>query len=171
MKMLMYNGLYSTEYFMQISRSLSIFLTIGLVQISLPLQTQASERTVVKNSFAAKQLLGNHKVNLQWIAWDNWEEFGDLRVFEREGTLFIKGRQTKSDDYLEIDGEVLNVDAREFTFQGSIVTRVSHKNEGNPCERYGKMVFKITEKRKYWRLQEMQSPCDVTTDYVDIFMR
>jgi hypothetical protein len=33
------------------------------------------------------------------------------------------------------------------------------------------MVFKITEKRKYWRLQEMQSPCDTATDYVDIFMR
>ena len=74
-------------------------------------------------------------------------------------------------DYLEIDGEVLNIGAREFIFQGSIVTRVSHKNEGKSCERYGKMLFKITEKRKYWRLQEMQSPCDITTDYVDIFMR
>jgi hypothetical protein len=161
----------TTKCFMQISRFLSILMAIFLFQTSLPTQSQASEKTIINNSFAAKQLLGKHKVNLQWIGWDKWEEFGDLKVFDREGTLFIKGGQTKGDDYLEIDGEVLNIGAREFTFQGSIVTRVSHKNEGKPCERYGKMLFKITEKRKYWRLQEMQSPCDITTDYVDIFMR
>jgi hypothetical protein len=49
--------------------------------------------------------------------------------------------------------------------------RISNNNNGKPCERYGKMLFKITQNRKYWRLQEMQSPCGIETDYVDIFMR
>jgi hypothetical protein len=156
---------------MQIKHLLSTAIAIVLVQAGCSIQTQAAEKTIVNNSFAVKQLLGKHKVNLQWLSSDNWAEFGDLKVVDRQGTLYIKGRQVKGDDYLEIDGEVLKVEAREFSFQGSIVTRVSHMNKGKSCERYGKMVFKITEKRKYWRLQEMQSPCDTATDYVDIFMR
>lgn len=48
---------------------------------------------------------------------------------------------------------------------------ISWNNNGAPCKRDGTMTFAITGKRKYWRLQEMQSPCDETTDYVDIFLR
>jgi hypothetical protein len=49
--------------------------------------------------------------------------------------------------------------------------QISHINNGEPCERTGEMTFAITGKRKYWRMQEMKSPCDVTTDYVDIYFR
>lgn len=48
---------------------------------------------------------------------------------------------------------------------------MGYKNEGRPCEREGVMTFEMTGSRKYWRLQQMQSPCDETTDYVDIFLR
>jgi acyl-CoA synthetase (AMP-forming)/AMP-acid ligase II len=156
---------------MRLFRTLSILAATLLVQASQLAPIQAAEPTVIKNTFAAKQLLGTHKINLQWIGSDDWQEFGDLQVVDRQGTLYMKGRQTKGGDYLEIDGEVVNIKAREFVFQGSIVTRVSHNNNGKPCERYGKMLFKITQNRKYWRLQEMQSPCGTETDYVDIFMR
>jgi acyl-CoA synthetase (AMP-forming)/AMP-acid ligase II len=156
---------------MQLPRILSIFAVTLLVQTSQLNPSRSAEPTFIQNTFAAKQLLGEHKINLQWIGWDNWREFGDLQVVDRQGTLYLKGRQTKGDDYLEIAGEVVSIKAREFVFQGSIVTRVSHNNNGKPCERYGKMLFKITQNRKYWRLQEMQSPCGIETDYVDIFMR
>ncbi len=157
---------------MQISPVIAtLVVAISLVQTSLPAQSQVFAPTVIDSSFAAQQLLGKHKFALQWISWDRWAEFGDLHAIDRQGTIFIKGRQAKGDDYIEIDGRVLNIKAYEFTFQGRIVTRVSHKHQGQPCERNGTMLFKITGTRKYWRLQEMQSPCDTTTDYVDIFLR
>ncbi len=156
---------------MQLPRILSIFAATILAQTSQVITAHSAEPTVINNTFAAKQLLGAHKLNVQWIGWENWQDFGDVRVVDRQGTLYMKGRQTKGEDYLEIDGEIVSIKAREFVFQGSIVMRISNNNNGKPCERYGKMLFKITQNRKYWRLQEMQSPCGIETDYVDIFMR
>ncbi len=128
-------------------------------------------RTEVVSETDRSRLAGKHKFQLHWISWNRWKDFADLTVVERGGTLSIKARQQKAGDYVEIDGVITRVEKNQFTFQGSIVTRVSYKNNGNPCKRDGPMTFKITGKRKYWRLQEMQSPCDETTDYVDIFLR
>jgi len=130
-----------------------------------------SSRTEVVSERARTQLLGRHKFQLHWISWNRWKDFADLTVVERQGKLLIKGRQQKDGDYLEIDGFASQIEEKQFTFQGIIITKVSHKNNGNPCRRDGTMTFKITGKRRYWRLQEMQSPCDETTDYVDIFLR
>jgi hypothetical protein len=33
------------------------------------------------------------------------------------------------------------------------------------------MTFKITGKRKYWRMQQFDNPCDEAADYVDIYFR
>ena len=157
---------------MQISRSLLMTLVIVIASVSLPAQTPSpSTRTIVNDSVAATQLIGKHKFQLHWISWGKWKDLGELIVSDRRGSLVIKARQAKGGDYVEIEGKVVKVEAKEFTFQGRIVTRVSHKNDGKPCERNGEMTFKITGKRRYWRLQEMQSPCDETTDYVDIFLR
>lgn len=156
---------------MQINRSFLLLIIYAAIQTNLSAASQPIARTVINDRLAAKQLLGKHKFNLQWIGWDKWSEFGDLKVVNRDGTLLIKGKQVKGEDSLEIEGEVLSVDAKEFKFQGRVVTQVSHKNNGEPCPREGTMTFKITGTRKYWRLQEMQSPCDTTTDYVDIFLR
>ncbi len=157
---------------MQICRSLLITLLIAIGPVSLPAQTvSVSTRTVVNDKVAATQLIGRHKFQLHWISWGKWKDLAELVVIDRGGTLSLKARQAKGGDYVEIEGTVLKIEAKEFTFQGRIVTRVSYKNEGKPCERNGEMIFKITGKRRYWRLQEMQSPCDETTDYVDIFLR
>jgi len=157
---------------LKISCSLLITLLLTTGPTCLPAQTASSlTKTVVNDSIAAAQLIGKHKFQLHWISWGKWRDLADLVVSDRHGSLFIKGRQTKGGDYVEIEGTVLKVEAKEFTFQGRIVTRVSYKNGGKPCERNGELTFKITGKRRYWRLQEMQSPCDETTDYVDIFLR
>jgi hypothetical protein len=150
-------------------------ISIGLVLTLWPTvilaQPETQDRTIIDSPAAAKKLVGRHKLNLQWIGWENWPDFGNIKVTDRQGMMLIRGKQTKGDDYLQIDGKILNVEDKQFTFQGRIVTRVSHINKGKSCEREGEMVFKITENRKYWRLQQMLNPCDPVTDYVDIFMR
>jgi hypothetical protein len=157
---------------LQVSRFLLTTLLIAIGSGSVLAQTVSpSTKTVVNDPVAAAQLTGKHKFQLHWISWGKWKELGELTVNDRSGSYVFKARQAKGGDYVEIEGTVLKVETKEFTFQGRIVTRVSYKNEGKPCERNGEMTFRITGKRRYWRLVEMQSPCDETTDYVDIFLR
>ncbi len=157
---------------MHINRVIWLALLLAFGSVTLFAQTTApSDKTEINDPVAAAQLKGRHKFQLHWISWGKWADLGNLTVIDRQGVLSFKARQAKAGDYVEIEGIVTRVEAKEFIFEGRIVTRVSYKNGGEPCERTGKMTFKITGKRKYWRMQEMQSPCDETTDYVDIFLR
>lgn len=130
----------------------------------------AQERTVIKDTPAAKMLLGRHMLSLQWISWDH---FGSATVTNKGGVYRIKGQQKGrgNSDLLTVDGVIISIDEKEFVFGGRIVTQVSHINSGEPCTREGEFVFKITGKRKYWRLQQMDNPCDPVTDYVDVYFR
>lgn len=128
-------------------------------------------KTIVNDKTAKAKLLGRHRLSLQWISWDY---FGSARVVERQGVLRIAGRQKsrKDADLLTINGIITEVDKNQFKFDGNIVTKVSYLNNGKECVRSGEMTFKITGKRRYWRLQEMLNPCtNVETDYVDIYFR
>lgn len=127
-------------------------------------------RTVIKDEKAKGMLLGEHRLSLQWISWDY---FGKANVTESNGTLFLRGEQKarKGGDVLKIDGVITEVGAKEFKFNGTIVTKVEINNGGNPCERKGEMTFVIKGNRKYWRLKEMENPCEEVVDYVDIFFR
>jgi hypothetical protein len=128
------------------------------------------EKTVVNDAKARAALVGRHKLSLQWISWDY---FGTASVINRNGVLRLKGEQKsrKSSDFVKIDGVIVSIDEKEFVFDGTIVTQIDHINNGEPCERAGEMTFRITGKRRYWRLQEMDNPCDGVTDYVDIYFR
>lgn len=128
------------------------------------------KKTVINDPAAKSMLIGQHKLSLQWISWDY---FGKAVVTDNRGVLRVKGEQRarKGDDYLTIDGVITVVDKKEFKFDGTIVMKISHINGGEPCTREGEMIFRITGNRKYWRLQEMDNPCDQATDYVDIFFR
>jgi hypothetical protein len=153
---------------------------LGLIIIFAALMTAAAQRAekaekytpkVIVNDMAAKQMLvGAHRFSLQWISWDY---FGKAIVTEKNGSLLVKGEQRGrgNDDYVTMDGVITRVDAKEFTFEGDIITRVSHINNGEPCKRSGEMTFRITGNRRYWRLQQMNNPCDEAADYVDIFFR
>lgn len=146
----------------------AILLTISICVVS----ASAQEKTIVNDSGARAMLFGKHKFSVQWI--DFWKYFGTATVTNRVGVYYLKGEQRQrggGTDFVTIDGVVTQIDAKEFRFNGTIVVQVSSNNNGNPCERNGEMTFKITGKRKYWRLQEMQSPCGTETDYVDIFFR
>ncbi|MCS6884358.1 MAG: hypothetical protein RMM17_08920 [Acidobacteriota bacterium] len=133
-----------------------------LILTSLMLQTQVIDES------AKSRLLGAKKLSLQWISWNY---FGKVEVSEENGTIRLKGRQDsrKGGDYLTIEGVVTEIKATEFKFRGKIVTSISHINGGQPCLREGDFTFKVTGKRRYWRLQEMQNPCEDVVDYIDIY--
>ena len=130
----------------------------------------AQEKTIVNDAKAKTMLLGKHKLSLQWISWNY---FGTAAVTDRNGVLYLKGeqKQRKGTDFVKIDGVITQIDAKEFKFDGTVITQVSYINKGEPCTRMGEMTFKISGKRKYWRMQEIDNPCDTAADYVDIYFR
>jgi hypothetical protein len=145
-----------------------IFLT-GFIVIGLSLSAIA-QKTVVNNARAKSMLLGRHRISLQWISWDY---FGAAIVTQSGGVLSLKGEQKQrgGTDFVKVNGNITEINAKDFKFDGTIITRVSHINGGKPCTREGEMTFKITGTRKYWRLVEMDNPCEGVTDYVDIFFK
>ncbi|MEW6734756.1 MAG: hypothetical protein AB1489_25750 [Acidobacteriota bacterium] len=148
---------------------LALLLILTLSSI-INAQTESSTKTIVKDPAAKEKLLGPHRFSLQWISWDY---FGKVNISDDNGMLVVKGdqRSRKDDDYLTIDGVITLVESREFKFNGTIITKVSHINNGQPCKRSGEMTFRITSNRKYWRLKEMDNPCEGVVDYVDIYFR
>lgn len=144
---------------------------LPLVAIAVfAVSVSAQGKTDINNAAAAKTLLGRHKLSLQWISWDY---FGTATVTNSRGVYRIKGEQKAqgSTDFLKVDGVIKSIDAKEFVFEGTIATQISHINGGKPCTRDGEFRFKITGTRKYWRLMQMDNPCDPVTDYVDIYFK
>lgn len=134
-------------------------------------EAAAQQRTVVDDRNAARMLLGRHRMSLQWVSWNY---FGTANVTNTNGVYRIKGEQRgrgKSTDYVRIDGVITSISPKEFKFDGKVEMRVSHINGGQPCVREGELTFAITKNRRYWRMQEMDNPCDTATDYVDIYFR
>jgi len=119
-----------------------------------------------------EKLVGEHMLSLQWISWD---KFGKVFISktEKESEYEIIGaqRSEENSDYLSIEGTLTAADDTEFTFTGVIETRISHINKGEVCKRDGIFKFKVKGKRKYWRLQEINNPCDGVADYVDIYFK
>lgn len=151
--------------------TLSLLLILATVTTATAQKSDKYYPKVVVNDMAVKQrLLGVHRFSLQWISWNY---FGKATITEKNGSLFIKGEQRGrgNDDYVTMDGVITRVDAKEFIFDGEIITRVSHINKGELCKRTGEMIFRATGNRQYWRLQQIDNPCDQAADYVDIFFR
>lgn len=147
-----------------------LFLSSLLVLFTFVFSVVAQQKTVVNSQYAKRKLLGRHFLSLQWISW---KYYGRAYVRQRRGILYLKGQQKsrENSDYLKIDGLITEISRYEFKFNGKITTSVSYIKGGEACVREGEMTFRITGSRKYWRLQEMRSPCDTSTDYVDIFFR
>src|SRR5215211_3077675 len=100
---------------------------LWLLLICLPAYGQAVRnnhpRTVIKDKAAKIKLMGDHRLSLQWISWDY---FGRAKVTESNGTLYLTGEQKarKGGDQLKIDGVITEVGARDFKFNGTIITKV-----------------------------------------------
>jgi len=124
------------------------------------------ERTIVRAPGALAMLRHNGGLSLQWISWDYR---GRLRVSETGGRVHLSGSQAARGGAgrLELDGDVIEIGARSFTFRGRIAI-TDTPDAGRECLREGTYEFRITGRRRYWRLQEMEQ-CDGLTDYVDIY--
>jgi hypothetical protein len=153
-----------------IIRSKIIFCAGLIILTGLSFSISAQKKTIVKDAGAKQMLLGKHLFSLQWISWDY---FGTATITDKKGILYLKGEQKQRGgrDFVKIEGRIVSIEKKEFVFDGTIVTQISHINNGEPCMRTGEMTFAITKNRKYWRLQEMTNPCEEVFDYVDIYFR
>ena len=144
--------------------------------ISLPIEAKHERELVSKKikelssvkviNYKIKNILGIHRFALQWISW---EKFGKANFYEKNGELYLDANQSINSDYVKLNGKVEIVGEDHFILDGTLITRVSHINNGQECVRNGTFNFK-TRGRAYFRLMEMDNPCDGVTDYVDIFI-
>lgn len=133
--------------------------------VPLP-EAPSTAGTTILDQAAAERLLGAEGITLQWISWDYR---GSLNVWEEQGTIHLRGSQDEADGpgRLEIDGEVREIGADYFVFDGRISIRDT-PDAGRRCEADKTWHFAITQNRPYWRLREFEW-CDGLTDYVDIY--
>ncbi|MFD0727653.1 hypothetical protein [Lysobacter brunescens] len=153
----------------------------GLLGVSMPVSAGSAAATSAQktanglDAAARARLVGEHMLTLQWLGWGDLSGAGKVVVEEAGDTLPMRGEQRGSgenaDDYVRIDGRIVAASRDGFVFEGEIFTRVHHIANGNECRRSGTFTFKATGKRRYWRLQEMDNPCDSATDYVDVYFR
>jgi hypothetical protein len=115
---------------------------------------------------ALARLRRNGGITLQWISWDYR---GRLAVSDRAGRVHLSGgqRERGGAGRLELDGDLLWISADRFGFQGRIVISDT-PDAGRHCVRDGTYEFRITQNRRYWRLQDIEA-CDGLADYVDIY--
>jgi hypothetical protein len=141
-------------------------LAACLVLLLLPLAAAQAQRTIVGDPAALARLRRNTGITLQWISWDYR---GRVRVGEAAGRVHLSGTQAQRDGAgrLELDGDVVEIGPRSFTFRGRIAI-TDTPDPDRECLRDGIFEFRITGQRRYWRLQQMEQ-CDGLTDYVDIY--
>jgi len=147
-----------------------ILIVLFLLSFASSAAVFSQQKTRINSNYARKKLIGRHFLSLQWISWD-W--LGRAYVRRRKGVYYLTGKQKGrgNDDSLEIDGVITEINRYNFKFKGKIKTRISHINDGAECLRDGDMIFAITKRRRYWRLQDIDNPCDTAADYVDIYFR
>ncbi|MFY0479339.1 hypothetical protein [Achromobacter marplatensis] len=121
-------------------------------------------KTEIKNQAAYERLLNNSGVSVQWL-WSAAR--GHLTAKDVNDVVRIDGTQANFEGTLKINGEIVSIDSDRFTFRGTILI-LDAPDKGRRCERTGDYEFRATGKRKYWRLQQMES-CGRLTDYVDIY--
>ena len=145
--------------------SLLLLLNMFLAA-SAPAEETRSAYTIVTDQAAMARLTGNSGVTLQWISWDYR---GRVEVRTRGGFVHLTGSQIARDGpgRLTLDGHVLEIGSTSFTFRGRIAI-TDTPDAGRNCVRDGDFEFRVTGRRRYWRLQEMEV-CDGLTDYVDIY--
>lgn len=136
----------------------------------------AADATPPKNGLdaaARARLVGAHLLTLQWIGWGNLDGAGRVIVTDRGDALAVEGEQRghgdSEGDYVRVSGRIVAATRDGFTFEGTILTRVSHIAGGRTCRRDGTYHFETRTGRKYWRMQEIDNPCDTAADYIDLY--
>jgi len=147
-------------------KGIALLPVLALLTMGPTARAEPADRTIIKDRAAFERLIGNSGLTLQWIGWDRR---GDVEADYRSDLLHLHGEQGTNDGpgKLLLDGVVTEVGRDYFRFDGRIDI-VDSPDRGRNCHREGPMTFRITQNRKYWRLQAMEA-CDGLTDYVDIY--
>jgi len=147
--------------------SLALVLTVSGATAQTP-PPVSGERTIVNDPAALNRLRRNSGITLQWISFDQPGR-GHVTVTERDGLVHLRGSQTQNAGAgrVDLDGDVLSISARSFTFRGRIMIENS-PDPDRECLREGTYEFRATGTRRYWRLQNIEA-CDGLADYVDIY--
>lgn len=131
-----------------------------------PLAASATQGTQVNDAAMLERLRRNSGLTLQWISFESSER-GHVRVSDADGFVHLNGAQRHGEASVELDGDVTRIERDRFFFRGRIAIR-NAPDPGRDCLRDGELEFRITQNRRYWRLQQMEQ-CDGLTDYVDIY--
>jgi hypothetical protein len=152
-------------------RNTALLACALLAGVALPAfgRADAAASATAIDAAARARLIGEHTLSLQWIDWGDLDKAGRVSIEQRGDVLTLEGSEEAGDDRLDIIGRIVAATPDGFTFVGDITIKVHGIAGGDACTRSGTAHFKTSGKRKYWRLQEMQNPCDSATDYVDIY--
>ena len=130
------------------------------------LPAQSGVRTVVDDAAALRRLRRNSGITLQWIDFGRVPR-GHVRVTDRGGLVHLSGSQRGNGGEVTLEGDVVSIGPSSFRLAGNITIRDT-PDRGRVCVREGEFEFRVTQNRRYWRLQQM-TVCDGLTDYVDIY--
>ena len=130
---------------------------------------QFSGSTKVASDTTYNNLMGEHLLSLHWISWDH---YGNVAVVKIGDKVFLYGQQFNyRGDTLVVSGMVTEINESTFTINGLVSTQVRGIADGEKCNREGTLTFSLYPGGEYWRLKEMDNPCDSAADYVDIFFK
>ncbi|MES0489371.1 MAG: hypothetical protein ABUK01_05220 [Leptospirales bacterium] len=127
-----------------------------------------SDTKVISNERFEK-LMGEHLLSLQWISWDF---YGNISVVMIGGKVIMYGQQFNfRGDSLVIAGLVTEINDNSFTLNGTVSTQLRGIAKGENCTRDGELTFSIYPNGAFWRLKQMENPCDNFIDYIDIYFK
>jgi len=142
-----------------------------VLALSLATAPSSFADPAITDKAMAQKLLGQHALTLQWLGSGTLRDAGKAEVKAENGTWHLTGHMEAKEGHVSLDGIVTAIDATTFAFTGKIITNVSYINQGKDCLRDGNFTFAKKGTRKYWRLQQIDNPCDQAADYVDIYLR
>ncbi|MFT5861215.1 MAG: hypothetical protein ACI865_003337 [Flavobacteriaceae bacterium] len=132
---------------------------------STPDDSVASDSDNIEEEFS---ILGKHNFSLQWIEGG----MGSVEFTDKGGAIMVRGKQLSEEyegDFIEIEASLISADEKKLVMEGIIAISSHIINNGELCLREGTFTFIVTNGRKYWRLADVQNPCDEVSDYIDIF--
>ena len=124
--------------------------------------------TRILDADAARRLIANKGVTLQWL---DWNTRGTATVTQDQGIWHMRAAQAQAGGpgRLWLDGDITEIGADYFTFEGTIRIKDT-PDAGRLCEKRKTWHFAVTQNRPYWRLREFEW-CDGLTDYIDIYFQ
>lgn len=135
----------------------------------LPSVTAQAAPIIVGDRATLIRLQSNSGMSLQWIDFDGTRRGRVVVTTSRDGLVHLSGsqRDRSSPAGVTLDGDVVSTGRDGFVLAGRVVI-ADAPDRGRRCVHSGRLEFRATGQRHYWRMRQMDG-CDELTDYVDIY--